>query len=172
MSFKVNVCMTGTSYDGGMTTTTISRNPGTRYLRPQGGGDTYDAFKGVGLSGTGAGRFEDEFQTSDSTQIETTRQAAARVKKQLAATRKFRNIEVGPEATRTVEKQRQETFKGVTLFNRWRIGRYEVSESSKETVSYDVSAELPVGGGTATTKMKVGESQSDQSKSQGWYFFD
>ena len=146
---------------------------GTPYLRPDGAGDTYDKFDGMGLAGTGAGRFDDTFQTSDVKSVKTTREAAGRVKKRLAATRKFRSIEVGPEATKTVTLEREETFKGVPLFNRWRIGRYEVTEFSKTSTSYDVSAEIVVGGGgTAGTKMKIAEIQSGESSKHGWYFFD
>ena len=150
-----------------------SSTTGTRYLRPEGKGDTYDKFDGMGIAGTGAGRFDDSFQTSDVESLQTTREAAQRVKKDLAATRKFRSIEVGPKATKTSTVDRQETFKGVTLFNRWRIGHYVVTEASKTSTSYDVSADIVVGGaGTATTKMKIAEVQSAKDTKQGWYFFD
>lgn len=146
---------------------------GTRYLRPEGKGDTYDKFDGMGIAGTGAGRFDDSFQTSNVESVKTTREAAQRVKKDLAATRKFQSIEVGPEAVKTTTLDREETFKGVTLFNRWRIGHYVVTEASKTSTSYDVSAEILVGGaGSATTKMKIAEVQSAQNTKQGWYFFN
>lgn len=40
---------------------TSSSNPsGSRYLRPEGNGDTYDEFKGVGLPGLVAGSFSEQ----------------------------------------------------------------------------------------------------------------
>lgn len=154
-----------------MTQVTTSR-AGSPYLRPQGAGDTYDKFDGVGLAGSGAGRFDDSFHTSEDEQVKTTREAARRVKSRLAATKRFRSIEVGPEATKTTTVDRKETFKGVTLFNRWRIGRYEITEKSETSTSYNVSAEIPVGGGSANTNMKIAEIQSGRDSRQGWYFFD
>lgn len=150
-----------------------AQSSGSVYRRPHGQGDTYDDFDGVGLPGLGAGTFEDEFNQSSASQVATDPKAARKLKRRLAKTRKFKNIEVEPQAERETSHRRSEVFKGVSLFNRWRIGPYEVKETSQEVTRYQVKAEIPIGGGSASTNMKIAETSGPTSSvDKGWYFFD
>lgn len=148
-------------------------NTGSIYQRPRGEGDTYDDFDGVGLPGLGAGTFEDDFTQSWEAEIKTDPKAARQLKRRLAKTGKFKNIEVAPTAQQNSTSKRSEVFKGVSLFNRWRIGPYEVKTSDAQVTNYVVKAEIPVGGGSASTSMKMSEASPPTSTSErGWYFFD
>lgn len=145
---------------------------GTPYQRPGGAGDTYDSFKGFGLAGTGAGSFSDSFAENSTQTVKASAQAVKELRQQLSGT-KFRNVRVDPDAQMHTTHQRSEVFKGVTLFNRWRIGHFTVSESSKNVTEYKVHAEIPIGGGAANTKLTMSRTEIGENLNRsGWYFFD
>lgn len=149
------------------------QRPGSPYLRPQGQGDTYDEFEGVSLPGLGAGSFSDQFSKTETEQVDADPKAARRLERQLERNPKFRKVEIGPTAEQATTSSQQEEFKGVTLFNRWRVGPYERTQTSQQVTTYQVSAEMPIGGGSATTRMKISETIPGPKQNQsGWYFFD
>lgn len=145
---------------------------GTPYLRPQGKGDTYDTFKGTDLAVAAGGRFADVENHEQTDTVETSREARRDIKKQFSKVRTFRNVKVRPEAERTSSESRSEVFKGVTIANRWRIGRFEVTTTNTASTTYKVDAEIVKSGIVAKTTMSVARPDTPQvSTKSGWYLF-
>jgi hypothetical protein len=149
-----------------------STTSGTRFLRPNSGGDTYDRFKGANLAVVAGGTFSDSEKSEISDTVETSRKASNDLSRQLSKGGRFRNVKVRPEAEETIKTSRNEVFKGVTFGNRWRIGHYVVTSQRSKSTSYKVDAEIHSGPVVAKTTMSISQPEMPSVSSQsGWYFF-
>lgn len=129
--------------------------------------DTYDSFSGTDLCMVKSGRFEDIDKAGSSSNINDPA-GALKIKAQMEKSKMFYKVEVSPEAVRDTETTTTETFKGLAIGNRWKIGRFTLNQTEISTDTFTTKSVLHAGG---VSTMKVAINNPPEIESKTWFTF-
>lgn len=117
--------------------------------------DRFDSYKGVNLGIIKAGKFNNDAETITKMTV-VDKEGARKLKRQLESGGRFKHVKVDPEGERTSKRISSEIFKGVVLFNRWKVGKYTTIHGGADETRYKVKAKIPMSiGGYADMKTEV-----------------